>query len=188
MKKIDDHLENPIDYYIINHICEPLSTFIRENFPDTTPNFITFIGLIVGLLAILCLYYNLFAYAFIFIWIAYIIDCLDGYYARKYNMVTKIGDYFDHIRDSSIGFIVIVMILIKLQRKEQIMMIVVVVITLITMNMHLACQKNEEESILHSIKSICQEDKMEVLKFFGCGTYNLIISLYILYLFTKKIN
>lgn len=44
MKKIEDHLENPIDYFIINDICEPLSTYLRENFPETTPNLITLLN------------------------------------------------------------------------------------------------------------------------------------------------
>ena len=30
---------------------------------------------------------------------AYIFDCLDGYVARTYNMVTKFGDYYDHVTD-----------------------------------------------------------------------------------------
>ena len=31
--------------------------------------------------------------------IFYFMDCLDGHFARKYNMVTVFGDYFDHFVD-----------------------------------------------------------------------------------------
>ena len=26
-------------------------------------------------------------------------DCLDGFYARKYNMTSQFGDYLDHLSD-----------------------------------------------------------------------------------------
>ena len=40
---------------------------------------------------------------------AYLFDCLDGQYARAYGMVSKFGDYYDHITDvgSMVGLLVI---------------------------------------------------------------------------------
>lgn len=35
----------------------------------------------------------------LYLWSAYIFDCLDGFYARKYDMVTESGDVFEHVRD-----------------------------------------------------------------------------------------
>jgi len=35
--------------------------------------------------------------------ISYMFDCWDGYYARKYNMESKFGDYYDHVSDMFIG-------------------------------------------------------------------------------------
>jgi phosphatidylglycerophosphate synthase len=185
MKKIEDHLENPIDYFIINDICEPLSSYMRENFPETTPNLITLIGLIIGLLSIYCLYKNLYVYAFIFFWIGYILDCLDGYYARKYNMMSVFGDYFDHIRDVVVHTGIILVLLSKLQRKDQIILIILVSSILLPMNMHLACQKNGN-SVLSTMSNLCQPNQMDVLKYFGCGTYHLILSVYILSFLVKK--
>ena len=37
----------------------------------------------------------------------YIFDCIDGFYARKYNMTTVFGDWYDHISDILINLIYI---------------------------------------------------------------------------------
>jgi len=182
MKKMDDEFENPIDYFIINKICEPLSEYIHTNFPQTTPNFITFIGLICGLISIFFLINNFYFLAFIFFWICYILDCLDGYYARKYDMVTKFGDYFDHIRDIIVNFIIVLVILSKLKKNERYIFMILFLMFFIPMNMHLGFQNNEN-SVLSLLSHICHEDQdLHTLKYFGCGTYMLFISLSFIYL------
>ena len=64
-----------------------------------TPNMITAISAIIGMLAVYYLYERKIEYFTIFFLIYYTLDILDGYYARKYQMCTKMGDYFDHLRD-----------------------------------------------------------------------------------------
>jgi len=182
MKKIEDEFENPIDYLIINQLCEPISEYIHEYYPNVTPNMITFIGLICGLLSILCLFHNFYVFAFILFWIGYILDCLDGYYARKFKMQTKFGDYFDHIRDYIVNTLIVFVILSKLRKNEQFIFIFLFIIIFTGMNMHVACQNNET-SILSGMSKICPEKEyLYILKHLGCGSYMLFISLSFLYL------
>ena len=91
--KIED--ENPIDNFVydIVEILDPI--FYRLNF---TPNIITTLSLLTGLLSGYYFYKN--NYICIPLWIiSYILDCSDGYFARKYKMTSKFGDYYDHISD-----------------------------------------------------------------------------------------
>jgi phosphatidylglycerophosphate synthase len=189
MKKIKDNLENPIDFLIINYLCEPLSELIHNNFPNITPNMLTTIGLIFGILSIICLYKNLYIASFILFWISYFFDCLDGYYARKYNMVTQIGDYYDHIRDFIINIGIVILITSKLKSSNQkYIFVFILIILFIFMCVHLGCQEKiyNQNSILSNMTKLCPNEKyINITKYFGCGTYMLYVSIYLLYL---KIN
>ena len=91
--KTIDNLENPIDnifYTLANYINPYLYKL------NVTPNMITIFGLISALISHYFLYnYNILV-AFLFIIIAQFCDCIDGQYARKYNMSSKFGDLLDH--------------------------------------------------------------------------------------------
>ena len=52
-----------------------------------------------------------FKFASICIFLAYICDCIDGYMARSYNMITKFGDWYDHISDAARSILVFYMLL-----------------------------------------------------------------------------
>ena len=96
MRKIPVELENPIDNIFIS-LSEYFSDFFYSN--NITPNILTSISnivCIIGVLLLLNKYYALAAFLYL---VAYYFDCADGYVARKYNMVTKFGDYYDHISD-----------------------------------------------------------------------------------------
>ena len=112
-RKINKEHENFIDNVLID-ACEPVSAAIRKHIPKMTPNIITVFGTAIGLLAIYFLQKENYMVALVLFWFSYYIDCLDGYYARKYDMITKLGDYLDHVRDVLIGITVIIVIYLKL--------------------------------------------------------------------------
>ena len=94
--KLETQFENPIDL-VLNSVAVKMNKILYVC--HFTPNIITLISLIVSLIGVYYIqlkYYKLGALLF---FVGYFFDCADGIFARKYNMTTKFGDYFDHISD-----------------------------------------------------------------------------------------
>ncbi len=88
--------ENPIDRIFIS-ASEGLCPHLKLT--GTTPNLITTVCVVASVLAARSIHLGnkrMFVFWAIF---AYFMDCLDGHFARKYNMCTVFGDYYDHITD-----------------------------------------------------------------------------------------
>ena len=110
MSKLPRELENPIDRFFLNISDKLLPIFRRNGF---TPNGLTTLSMITGVLAVNNIYNGNYICAISMIWVSYLFDCMDGMFARKYNMVSKFGDYYDHIKD----IVVAIMLLIVLMSK-----------------------------------------------------------------------
>lgn len=190
-RKISELHENPIDNCLIK-LCEPVSNILRKL--NITPNQITAVGLSMGLLSFLFIIKKQFYLAFIFFWISYYLDCLDGYYARKYNMVTSFGDYFDHLRDIIVLVLILGGIWVNLNKKQRIIYVIILALTSVCMNMHLGCQEKNSNTrkfnhCLGWMQMMCPDKNMIYFsRFFGSGSFILVVSLYILYLQLKKNN
>jgi phosphatidylglycerophosphate synthase len=186
-RKIPSCIENPIDNIIIKGFCEPVSNILRSISPKITPNMITTFGMIIGLLTIYALYKKKYILAFFLFWFCYLLDCLDGYYARKYKMVTRFGDYFDHFRDLFVCVFVIYLLYkdmnTKVQKDVYIISVIVFAILVCT---HFGAQElnsmsPEHNECLGMLTQLCKhKDYIEYTKFFGCGTFMLVLSLFIL--------
>ena len=80
--------ENLTDY--------PIDLFYKYNF---TPNILTTFSFAFQLMSIIFLHIN-YNLSFFFLYIlGYYFDCIDGPMARRYNMVTTFGDFYDHSTD-----------------------------------------------------------------------------------------
>ena len=64
-----------------------------------TPNMITGLSLLLGISSGVSMYYDKYKLAALLNFLAYFFDCVDGHLARKFDMVTVFGDYFDHYSD-----------------------------------------------------------------------------------------
>lgn len=186
MKKLEDDIDSPIDNLIIHAICEPLSTFLRGN-TKITPNIITCIGIVFGIISMVCIYTNNFITAFIFFWLYYLTDCLDGHFARKYDMVTEFGDQLDHYRDLFVNVGVCIAIFFKLNNvKHRVFFVSIVSLFTVLSSMFLGCQErlynvHGNVDFLSYVKYLCtDENNVNYLRYFGVGTNILIISLFIL--------
>ena len=185
-RKIHQSMDNIIDNFLID-MCELLCPhFKKMNF---TPNMITTIGLFFGLLSIYFLYKDNYVASAIFFWISYFFDCLDGHYARKYNMCTEFGDYYDHIRDVVITFSILFLIFRKMKNnKNKIYFTIVMLFFAILVLTHMGCQELNSNSAsnnacLSIFKGMCKDpDLIYVTRFFGCSTFILITSIFILML------
>lgn len=186
MRKIPRHLENPIDdtLLLLTDIINPY--FYKLGF---TPNHITTLSLIFGILSIYYFYKEKFIVSGIMYFISYFFDCADGHYARTYKMVTKFGDYYDHVKDVSITSIMLYLIFryhIKNKSKNIILYMIVITILSILMMQHFGCQekyyKNDVDTLKH-FKKYCNthdvENKIKYTRFIGSGTLILIVSLFI---------
>lgn len=188
--KIEDKYENPIDvlaYKLCTYI-EPLFAMIKA-----TPNNITTISLLCGLLCVYYMNINKY-YAFTFYWLSYIFDCLDGYYARKHNMLSKLGDMYDHYSDLFKHVLIYHMLYKKLDKKKFIQFNTFLASIGIGLFIQMGCQeKKYEEKIgeeeakrksgyLGSFKPLCSNPEIvaRYSRFFGVGTVTLLFSIYIL--------
>lgn len=189
--KIDASQENPIDYYLLL-LCEKVAPAFKAM--RFTPNQITVIGTIFGLLSAYFIYKNNPWAAIALLWISYFFDCLDGYYARRYDMCTKMGDYFDHIRDVLINVLIVALLFKNLDNKHRLILSVILVLSVVLMSAHLGCQeknsnKTECNDSLSFTKILCpNKEAIRYTRFFGCGTYNLIILSSLIYYACKNKN
>ena len=95
-KKLADEHECPIDLAFTN-LCERLNPTFRAW--GMTPNHLTTVSLALTLVGLF-----LYTRGYILLGVAlnalgYFFDCADGNYARRYEMTTKFGDYYDHFSD-----------------------------------------------------------------------------------------
>ena len=81
----------------VNQICE----ILHDAFGDSlTPNIITTMGNILRFTGLWLLYQRRCAWeAGLFTFLGLFLDFIDGHYARKYDQVTILGDYYDHVSD-----------------------------------------------------------------------------------------
>lgn len=193
MRKLPKEYENPIDN-LIYELVEFIAPYFKKL--NIIPNQITTTGNIFGVMGIYKLYKNFFFTSALYYFIRYIFDCLDGYYARKYNLVTKFGDYYDHISDVIISIIYIIFMFSKNKILMTYFSITFIPLFLL-MNLHLYYQeyyyKNYIESetlqsikyiIPNSVKPINQEDlerKLLFSRWFGSGTITIIMILFIIF-------
>jgi hypothetical protein len=190
MRKIPEKFENPLDNILID-ISEYVSpSFHKYGF---TPNMITTLSNIAAIIVILLLLHAKYVWAAIFFIVAYFFDCLDGHVARKYNMTSKIGDYYDHVSDA-FKSILILYTMYYINSDKFFKIIPILIITTILTFIHLGCQekyynKDESDTIFFT-KNLCPtdsnnkesiENNMKITRFFGCGTYNIVFALTILY-------
>ena len=186
--KLPRHLDNPIDNWILD-ICDKIDPFFVQC--NMTPNKLTTISAYFGLLSIYCLYNKIKYLPGIFYFISYMFDSADGQYARRHNMVSKFGDYYDHLKDWSILF----MIFYVLYKKRK-MYLGIFIFALSISASQIGCQEHyyrqNNPDKLHSDTlswcrylcpfentekdDTCLENAMRYTRYFGLGTSNLLVS------------
>lgn len=190
-KKIPSKYENPIDNLLI-YISKYVSIFLYNNTTFITPNILTTLSLIIGLYSIFLIYFKYYKLGAIIYIISYFFDCLDGHYARKYNMVTEFGDYYDHISDVIKWLLKLSVILIlNIKVKTKIIIISTILFLTFLSTVHLCYQElNSTEknfTVLKYTSKLCNNPKyIKYSKYFGVGTYVIISSLLIF--FIKELN
>ena len=190
-RKLPENLENPIDNIIINYgkILYPLYKNLHF-----TPNTLTTISLLLSLLSSYCFYKRNYILSSILYFLSYTYDVFDGNYARKYNLVTELGDYYDHIKDL-VCFIIFLIIFYyhnRLSKSLKIISIITILIFFVLSCLHLGFQeiyvsKNDSKNIsfyLSFLKNISDTylvyDNIKIIKYFGVGSLNFLVCIIII--------
>ena len=188
-RKIKREYENPIDNLIIDTTGALNPIFYKLHF---TPNILTTISLIIGLLSSLLIYKKYYISGGILFFISYMFDCYDGNFARKYNMASDFGDLYDHIGDL-IKFSAFIYVFLKIKHislKKIKRIILILIILGVLMLWHLGCQelnykinKNSNKSVLNKFEVLCyKKEHIKYSRYFGCGTFAFFISIYIIFI------
>ena len=77
-----------------------------EGFWLSIPNIITIIRILLIPVVVSQLYLKQYIWAFVLLFVSGITDVADGYIARKFNMVTKLGTILDPVADKLMQFTV----------------------------------------------------------------------------------
>ena len=191
VNKLADVYECPIDIQIYNFINTHLHLYYNSGF---TPNMVTTFSILFGLWSAYQISKGHFKSAAAFMLIAYYFDCVDGKLARKYNMVTNFGDYYDHFGDL-LKIVVIFYALFASNKKKithrQWTFLSIFLGLAIIQIIHLGYQesiynKEEESSFLNMFRKLIAADQtpeksIHYTKYFGCGTWYLCFALLILF-------
>ena len=107
VNKLQPELNSPIDNIFMLIADSQLNFYYNLNF---TPNMLTTLSLLTGIGSVYAIYKDSYVLAAILWLVSYFYDCIDGKFARKYNMISKFGDYYDHISDliKSVGVFFII--------------------------------------------------------------------------------
>jgi phosphatidylglycerophosphate synthase len=191
VNKIQDIYECPFDKYLLKFIDTHLDIYKKLNF---TPNMITTLSIFTGLLSMYNIFQSNFKLASLLLLCAYYFDCVDGKLARKYNMQTKFGDYYDHFGDL-FKICIIVYALYKTNKTNFNNIKLILLLLALFMIIHLGYQetiynKNDSPTLTFSKLFINFDknpyDTIQYTKYCGCGTF--ILFLCIIIFFWNKEN
>ena len=183
--KNDDYMGQKIPVKDMSYIDTAIITiggklnpiFKKLNF---SPNTITTFSILISFVGIYKIYQGSYKTGAIFFFIGYMFDCWDGQYARKYNLVTKFGDLYDHIGDISKA-IILYYVLFNLNIKHKHIIITGITISFIITLAVLGCQEeyNKDNTVLRTLQPLCNKkiyDKYN-LKILENGTMFFIVCL-----------
>jgi len=189
MRKLESEHENPIDD-VLYCICDKLINFCTDY--KITSNMITLFRIILSIYITYLLYYtNKIIHIIVLLIIFHFLDCMDGHLARSTNQVTKMGDYLDHFADLSLFFIIFVYMLIKKYPNKNIILISLIFLTYV-LSCHIGLQqlqyKKTNPQATEESLDLCNNfhnlslDTIKYTKYFGHGTFWIIIILFIYYI------
>ncbi len=180
MRKIPKKYENPLDNVLID-----LADFLSPCFKKMkfTPNWITTISLIMGLLSIYALWNGMIGFFIFFYFLSYFFDCFDGFFARKYDQVTKLGDFYDHVKDIIVALALMAVVIYRNKCSSKIWIPVMIIFIIFTILAYaqMGCQEKfydkNESGTLNLGRHLCpgnEKKNMKWLRFFGMGTWVII--------------
>lgn len=189
-RKIKREFENPFDNIVID-IAHAMNIYLFRPL-GATPNIITTASLMFGLVAPWCFMTKKYIWAACMFFVAYLLDCADGNFARTYDMATPFGDYYDHISDSSKAvFMIGAIVCHGLSFHILIPFLLGFCILTYGALVHLGCQEcmyhGDESKSLQFAKRMCPGKQYIIYtRYVGVGTLVLYILTFMMYLHMGK--
>jgi phosphatidylglycerophosphate synthase len=187
--KLPDKYADPVDTFFLKSV-EKISPFLKKN--NVIPNQITTVSFIFGIISCILYYKENYIFSGIMYIISYYFDCVDGYYARRYNMTSVFGSYYDIISDQIVALSLVLLFIFnkKVNLKFKILTLVLFLIIYFITLLHMSCQekyteKNNKKYVsegLQILKSIKCDNHNNMLytRFVGTGMIVVIISIVIM--------
>lgn len=160
---------------LITKFC--LNTLDFWNRIGATPNVLTTLGLVASILSLYFFYHTNSEYAILFLIVRCYFDYADGLLARKFEQISEIGDWYDHVTDWLYGFGIFAVVY-KISDNALFHLSLIGLFTCLYL-IHMGCI--EKEYIKHSQKetSISRlrhySVKPELMKYFDNGTLYLVV-------------
>ena len=182
MRKIPREYENPIDN-VVYDLAEWSAPFYKSL--NMTPNHITTLSLIFGLLSSYFLYKGDSCTAAVLFLVSYYYDNTDGLYARKYKMTTKYGDIYDHVADIVKG-VIMIWVMSKVNKDKLVKWLPIMAIFFVLSLIHLGCQEQyydskEDRPFMDLLKKLCPDKSyLKCFRWVGNGTLILVVALIML--------
>ena len=186
--KLPEHYDDPVDIFYKKYI-DVINPHFKE--AGMTPNRITTLSLVFGLLACYLYYKSYYVSAGLSYIVSYFFDVMDGYFARIYDMGSVFGSYYDSISDNAVVLILLILFYKNpnLQFKYKIIIFMVLAVYGIGTVYHMSCQEkyvketNEKHvseglSFLDNIKCVNFEN-MKYTRIFGTGVTTFVLSIII---------
>lgn len=137
--KYESWADNKIFFPVADKLVDPLRTI------KLTPNMVTIISTILTTMTIYFLIINNKVYAMITYLLGYLLDCVDGKMARKYNMSSDFGMALDMVSDN-ITNMLLVLYLIATRDKTQVNKVLFITMLILTFLLSLSYGINEAVS------------------------------------------
>lgn len=186
--KLPHYYDDPVDIFYKKYI-----NVINPYFKDAgmTPNMITTISLLFGLLTCYLYYKSHYVLAGLSYIVSYFFDVMDGHFARIYDMGSVFGSYYDSISDNAVALSLLILFYTNPRASfvSKIIIFSIIAICGIGAAYQMSCQEkyvkktNEKHvsdglAFLDNVK--CHNfEHMRYSRFFGTGVTNVVISIII---------
>lgn len=177
-KKIKSEHQDVIDYQL-DKLVFKLNPYFKSL--DFTPNMITTLSFIFGLISVYLLKEGKGLYGGIAYFISYFFDCQDGNYARTYNMVSKYGNLYDKASDAIVVLgLLYVVFTNKYESKFICGIIAYGIIIAILARKYYVKQDEYYDAIKTNTENEVDMSQMKYLRFFGTGSAATFVSVAII--------
>lgn len=152
------------------------------------PNVITTYSFFFSLLSRWFLWYDNIMGFVIFNHLGYFFDCMDGQFARKYDMVSQFGDIYDHTTDIFVDVLLFVIIWKKYQHVIPMWCIALIPVAAFMLAMSMGCQQLNYNSqpgneLIDVNRILCPSaSSIQWTRFFGAGTWQWFMTMLVVFL------